>query len=205
MLFHFFPNIFPKTGDFPSLHRGKIPSQLPSVSAASLMAAAAAILIPANCCTAFLGADYPKWIKRFARQASNKWDKYKYITYIRVYILYIYIYMLVNSHYSDKMLEITVLYGGYWKISRNTDLRYVNMRGRKVSELEQRQQLLHEKGMTHLKWFDPRMGYMLSLSLTGFNLKPSCNCLYFFTVMGTSSTVQYKWMSSCRDCVRKVG
>ena len=72
--------------------------------------------------------------------------------------------MLVNSHYSDKMLEITVLYGGYWKISRNTDLRYVNMRGRKVSELEQRQQLLHEKGMTHLKWFDPRMGYMLSLS-----------------------------------------
>jgi len=78
--------------------------------------------------------------------------------------------VLVNSHYSDKMWEITVLYlyGAYWKISRNTDLRYVNMRGRKVSELEQRQQLLHEKGMTHLKWFDSRMGYMLSLSLSNW-------------------------------------
>ena len=38
----------------------------------------------------------------------------------------------------------------------------MNIRGSKVSELEQGHQHLHEKGMTHLKWFGSRMEYALS-------------------------------------------
>ena len=69
------------------------------------------------------------------------------------------------------------------ELSRNSGLRYVNMRGRKVSELEQLQLRLHEKGRMHLKCFGSRIKYMFSRTFT-------CQKILHFTVLGTSSTLQ---------------
>ena len=61
------------------------------------------------------------------------------------------------------------------------------MRGSKVSELEQRQQHLHEKGITHLKWFGSRMGYALShFSIPNNHALDSRNIIYESTQYNTS-------------------